>query len=56
MISFIKIKEEIQKYLDRRKPGQSSLNTKRKEQDQVIILSGFIIILLMNIKLNKNYN
>ena len=32
--------EDIQKYLDRRKPGQSSLTTARKEADRVEILSG----------------
>jgi len=32
--------EDIQKYLDRRKPGQSKFTTARKEGDQVEILSG----------------
>lgn len=32
--------EDIQKYLDRRKPGQSRFTTKRQEADQVEILSG----------------
>ena len=32
--------EEIQKYLDRRKPGTSAITTQRKEADQVEILSG----------------
>lgn len=32
--------EDIQKYLDRRKPGQSAITTMRKESDQVQILSG----------------
>lgn len=32
--------EDIQVYLDRRKPGQSSITTPRKEADQVEILSG----------------
>jgi chorismate synthase len=32
--------EEIQKDLDRRKPGQSSITTPRKEQDTIHILSG----------------
>lgn len=32
--------EDIQIYLDRRKPGQSSISTPRKEADQVRILSG----------------
>lgn len=32
--------EDIQKYLDRRKPGQSKYATPRKEADQVQILSG----------------
>ena len=32
--------EDIQIYLDRRKPGQSQFTTKRKEADQVEILSG----------------
>lgn len=31
---------DIQPYLDRRKPGQSSISTPRKESDQVEILSG----------------
>lgn len=32
--------EEIQKDLDRRRPGQSKVSTKRKEEDRVEILSG----------------
>ena len=32
--------EDIQKYLDRRKPGQSQITTQRKEDDLVHILSG----------------
>ena len=32
--------EDIQKYLDRRKPGQSKYTTKRNESDTVEILSG----------------
>ncbi len=32
--------KDIQKYLDRRKPGQSNISTPRKEADQVEILSG----------------
>lgn len=32
--------EEIQKELDRRKPGQSSITSPRKEQDKIHILSG----------------
>ena len=32
--------EDIQKQLDRRRPGQSKLTTKREESDQVSILSG----------------
>lgn len=32
--------EDIQKYLDRRKPGQSKFTTQRKEADAVEILSG----------------
>lgn len=32
--------EDIQKYLDRRKPGQSKFTTQRKEDDKVEILSG----------------
>lgn len=32
--------EEVQKALDKRKPGQSSITTQRKESDQVEILSG----------------
>lgn len=32
--------EEIQKELDRRKPGQSSITTPRKEKDRIRILSG----------------
>ena len=33
-------KEDIQKYLDRRKPGTSNITTPRKEEDEVDILSG----------------
>lgn len=33
-------KQEIQVELDRRKPGQSSITTPRKEQDEIHILSG----------------
>jgi chorismate synthase len=33
-------KEFIQKQLDRRKPGQSSITTQRKEEDEVYIMSG----------------
>lgn len=33
--------EEIQKELDRRKPGQSAITTPRKEEDKIHILSGF---------------
>ena len=32
--------EDIQKYLDRRKPGQSKFTTQRQEGDQVEIMSG----------------
>ena len=32
--------EDIQKYLDRRKPGQSRYTTKRNESDSVEIMSG----------------
>lgn len=32
--------EDIQKYMDRRKPGTSAITTQRKEADQVEILSG----------------
>ena len=39
--SGIKIsKDEIQKYLEKRRPGQSKFTTQRKEPDQVKILSG----------------
>ncbi len=39
--SKIKITEKfIQKFLDRRKPGQSKYTTQRKEDDKVKILSG----------------
>src|SRR5690606_8202468 len=31
---------DIQKYLDRRKPGQSKFTTQRQEEDKVKILSG----------------
>src|SRR5215213_5246898 len=34
------IEADIQKYLDRRRPGQSRYTTQRKEPDQVKILSG----------------
>jgi chorismate synthase len=33
--------EEIQKELDRRKPGQSAITTPRKEADRIKILSGY---------------
>ena len=33
--------EEIQKELDRRKPGQSAITTPRKEEDKINILSGY---------------
>ena len=33
-------KDEIQKYLEKRKPGQSKFTTQRKEPDEVKILSG----------------
>src|SRR3989344_2497017 len=33
--------EEIQKELDRRKPGQSKITTPRKEADRIKILSGY---------------
>ncbi|GEO02341.1 chorismate synthase [Adhaeribacter aerolatus] len=32
--------EEIQQELDRRRPGQSNITTQRKEEDEIIILSG----------------
>ena len=32
--------EDIQKFLDRRKPGQSKFTTQRRESDTVEILSG----------------
>src|SRR3989344_5961410 len=35
-------KEEIQKELDRRKPGQSKITTPRQEQDEIHILSGVL--------------
>ena len=39
--SNIKLTESyIQKFLDRRKPGQSKFTTQRKEEDKVKILSG----------------
>ena len=34
--------QEIQKWLDRRRPGQSELTTKRNEKDLVEFLSGII--------------
>lgn len=34
------VEEDIQKFLDRRKPGQSAITTQRKEDDLVQILSG----------------
>ncbi|PIQ80960.1 MAG: chorismate synthase [Candidatus Pacebacteria bacterium CG_4_10_14_3_um_filter_34_15] len=34
--------EEIQKELDRRKPGQSAITSPRKEEDKIQILSGFL--------------
>ncbi|PJC80050.1 chorismate synthase, partial [Candidatus Roizmanbacteria bacterium CG_4_8_14_3_um_filter_36_12] len=33
-------KEDIQKDLDRRKPGQSTITSPREEQDEIHILSG----------------
>lgn len=33
--------EEIQKEMDRRRPGQSSITTPRKEEDEIKILSGY---------------
>ena len=33
-------REEIQYELDRRRPGQSNITTQRKEEDEIIILSG----------------
>ena len=63
---------DIQKDMDRRRPGQSKFTTQRKESDKVIILSGVfqgkttgapisIIIYndtdtLVNYKYNYNYN
>ena len=35
--------EEIQSFLDKRKPGQSKYTTQRQEPDQVKILSGTMI-------------
>jgi chorismate synthase len=35
-------KEEIQKELDRRRPGQSAITTPRQEQDEIHILSGML--------------
>ncbi|PPR77035.1 MAG: Chorismate synthase, partial [Alphaproteobacteria bacterium MarineAlpha2_Bin1] len=32
--------KDIQKWLDKRKPGQSRFTTQRKEQDKIKILSG----------------
>ena len=32
--------QEIQKQLDRRKPGQGKLTSQRKERDKIVILSG----------------
>ena len=34
--------EDVQRYLDRRKPGQSRFTTKRSESDTVEILSAFL--------------
>src|SRR5690606_7352554 len=34
--------EEVQKQLDRRKPGQSAITTQRKESDSVVFLSGLL--------------
>ena len=45
--SNISLNEEyIQKFLDKRKPGQSKFTTQRKEDDKVKILSGISIIKL----------
>ncbi len=35
-------REEIQRELDRRRPGQSSITTPRKEQDEIHIMSGWM--------------
>src|SRR5438876_12426458 len=35
-------REEIQKELDRRRPGQSAITSPRKEQDEIHILSGVL--------------
>jgi chorismate synthase len=34
------VQSDIQKQLDRRRPGQSKITTQRNEKDQAIILSG----------------
>ena len=36
----ISLSEDIQKDMDRRRPGQSKFTTQRKESDKAIILSG----------------
>ena len=37
-------REDVQKYLDRRKPGQSKYTTQRKEGDQVEIFFCFFFV------------
>ena len=46
--------EDIQKYLDRRKPGQSRYTTKRNESDSVEIMSGVCEGRMQIIPLIKN--
>ena len=36
-------REEIQAYLDKRKPGQSKFTTQRREPDEVEVLSGVMM-------------
>ena len=38
--------EDIQKFLNRRKPGQSKFTTQRNEDDKVEILSGVLLRLV----------
>lgn len=53
--------EEIQKELDRRKPGQSNITTQRQEEDEVKILSGIFEgkttgTPIMTLIMNKDHN
>ena len=48
-------KEEIQKDLDRRKPGQSETTTQRKEEDKIKIGSGFAAAVMKGSQHNDQF-